>query len=226
MKVHGARQIAIGLGLGLGPFGRADIEQEFRRLAIDHEHAVAGKEHDRVGSQLAAVLVLRRLLQHEIPPELETEGFERVGEADLGDLPGAARARQRAPQRVERAALVLQLPVQLLHGLGDLVDLRDEGRRMLLDARFRFLARLGILALVVFEQLRGQLLAGRKCRGGRGLDDLGLQALEIPHPAFGLGEPRFGDDAALRLAPAEPQAHRRRQDESQDDQDDDEKHFH
>ena len=66
-----------------------DVEQEFRCLAVDDHHAVRWQEHDRVGAQAPAFLVLRRELQLEVAALLETESFQRVGEANFGELSGA-----------------------------------------------------------------------------------------------------------------------------------------
>ena len=183
MQVHAAREIAIAILFLRRALGLGDLDQEFRRLAIDHQHAVARQEHHGVRAQPAAgLLVLGGVLQQKVAAVFEAEGLQRVGKADFGELAGAARARQRAPQRVEPLALLLHLARELLHGFREIADmLRQIGAR-LAHALLRFLLDLGILALVVVQQLRGELLPGLEQRRLGRQQALLLEALEIGQP--------------------------------------------
>ena len=109
----------------------------------------------------------------------QPEGFQRVGETDLGEIAAAARAGEGTPQRVELLTAGGGLALELRHRLADMLEALEELLGRLTDELLAGFLRLGALALVVLEQFRGNLLRRLEHRCLVGFETLLLEPLEI-----------------------------------------------
>ena len=167
MRAHGALELlADGRLRGL-VVGCRELEQEFRCLAIDHEHRVEGQEDHGVGPHPAAVVAFEGLLNQEVPPGFEAEGFKAVLQADFGELPGASGAGERLLHGFDQRVVTAHPVVQGDDRIGDGLELLEEFRRRLLHLFLGFLFGGVGLALMVFEQLVGEFRGTRR-QGGVG----------------------------------------------------------
>ena len=108
---------------------------------------------------------------------------------DFGDLAGAAGARQRTHHSVSSVSpLSWTWPWSSGHRLGELVHLLDDGLRGLLDARLGFFLGLGVFALVILQELGGQIERGFMHRRLRRLQAFPAQRLEIAVTVFRFAE--------------------------------------